>query len=79
MTSENIHLSPTMLLDIENGVTRRKFGDITFELRHPIYNQSDGRHYNFCERGLNYCYILGNQKECACASLPIGESRMNKF
>ena len=37
LTSESTHISPTVLLDFNNGVTRWKFSDITFKLRHPIY------------------------------------------
>ena len=53
-TSESIHTCPAVLLDLENGGTHRKFGDITFKSRHSIYIRSDGRHFDFYGRGLIY-------------------------
>ena len=41
LTSESIHITSIVLLDFENGVTFQKFGDITFESRHPINILSD--------------------------------------
>ena len=36
-TSENIKICPIVLLSLQYIGTRRKFGEITFELRHPIF------------------------------------------
>ena len=56
-TSENIQICAIALLDFKNWGCCRKFDYITFELRHHIYIRSDGRHFDFGERGLTFfCY-----------------------
>ena len=44
-TSESLHLSLTVLLYPESGVTSRKFGYTIFESPDHIYNRSDSRHF----------------------------------
>ena len=45
-TSDCIHVCLAVFLDLKSRGTRRKFGGITFESRHPIYIQSDGRQFD---------------------------------
>jgi len=52
---KSFHVSSNVLLDPKNGVIYRKFSDITLESRNLIYIRSDGRHFNFCGRGFDYC------------------------
>ena len=59
------------MLDLKNGGTRQKFGDNTFEFRHPIYIRSDGRHFDFL--WARNIVILKTSERYV---LPIGESRI---
>ena len=43
---KSIHASPTVLLDLKNGVTCPTFSYVTFESRHPNYVHSEGRHFD---------------------------------
>ena len=45
-TWETIYMSHTVLLDLENERTHRKFGVITFDSLHPIHIRSDGRYFD---------------------------------
>jgi hypothetical protein len=77
-TSESIIKCLIVLPCLNNICTRRKFGYITFESRHPIYIRSDGRHFEFLWAWLEIFRYLGQQKNHSCNSLLIGGNRMEK-
>ena len=58
------HMSRCVAGPEKNGVCCRKFGEITFESRHPIYIQYDGRHLIFVGVAWHFSVLKTSDREC---------------
>jgi len=56
-----------MLLDHKNGVICQKFSDEMLESRNLIYIQSDGRHFDLCGFGFEYCETWKIRNNVLCS------------